>query len=111
MITTETKTIFKLPLAKVAYPEKNLIYFWKMKKEERAEKLKKAQEAAQLQKMDPQMVKEEVKIVIESPAAEQLEQLDAGERTITDDRGTDSAQENAVITAKTEEPAVELSEL
>ncbi|XP_026862072.2 urea transporter 2 [Electrophorus electricus] len=40
LITTETKAIHKLPLTKVAYPEKNLIYFWKMKKEERAEKTK-----------------------------------------------------------------------
>ncbi|KAJ8380416.1 hypothetical protein SKAU_G00011940 [Synaphobranchus kaupii] len=40
LITTETKTIFKLPLAKVTYPEKNLCYFWKMKRAEKEEKLK-----------------------------------------------------------------------
>ncbi|XP_026994097.2 urea transporter 2-like [Tachysurus fulvidraco] len=33
LITTETKTIYKLPLAKVNYPEKNLMLYWKMKKE------------------------------------------------------------------------------
>ncbi|KAJ8285499.1 hypothetical protein GJAV_G00027490 [Gymnothorax javanicus] len=32
LITTESKAIYKLPLAKVTYPEKNLCYFWKMKK-------------------------------------------------------------------------------
>ncbi|KAG5280988.1 hypothetical protein AALO_G00066220 [Alosa alosa] len=44
LITTETNKIFKLPLAKVTYPEKNLHHFWKMKKAEKAEKLKKEQE-------------------------------------------------------------------
>uniref|UniRef100_A0AAY4BIT5 Urea transporter n=1 Tax=Denticeps clupeoides TaxID=299321 RepID=A0AAY4BIT5_9TELE len=44
LITSETDTIYKLPLAKVTYPEKNLWYFWEMKKAERAEKLKKDQE-------------------------------------------------------------------
>nr|BAC53976.1 gill urea transporter [Anguilla japonica] len=38
LITTETKTIFKLPLAKVTYPEKNLCYFWNLKKAEEKEK-------------------------------------------------------------------------
>ncbi|XP_035021422.1 urea transporter 2 isoform X1 [Hippoglossus stenolepis] len=37
-LTTGTNRIFKLPLAKVAYPEKNLIWFWKMKKEEKIKK-------------------------------------------------------------------------
>lgn len=35
LLTTETKKIYKLPLAKVNYPEKNLAYFWKMKKQEK----------------------------------------------------------------------------
>ncbi|XP_061624080.1 urea transporter 2 isoform X1 [Phyllopteryx taeniolatus] len=39
LITTETNKIFKLPLAKVTYPEKNLCYFWKMKKQEKQEKM------------------------------------------------------------------------
>ncbi|XP_066568098.1 urea transporter 2 isoform X2 [Amia ocellicauda] len=47
--TTETKTIYKLPLAEVTYPEKNLDKFRKMKKAEKAERLlrKKNEEAAQ----------------------------------------------------------------
>ncbi|KAJ8005706.1 hypothetical protein DPEC_G00120700 [Dallia pectoralis] len=36
LITTETKTIFKLPLVNVAYPEKNLRFFWKLRKKERS---------------------------------------------------------------------------
>ncbi|XP_063051189.1 urea transporter 2 isoform X2 [Engraulis encrasicolus] len=49
-VTTETDTIFKLPLAKVTYPEKNLRFFWKMKKAEKAEKLKKEQEEEEARK-------------------------------------------------------------
>ncbi|KAJ4942027.1 hypothetical protein JOQ06_011897 [Pogonophryne albipinna] len=41
LLTTETKKIYKLPLAKVNYPEKNLAYFWKMKKQEKMEKAEK----------------------------------------------------------------------
>ncbi|XP_060762983.1 urea transporter 2 isoform X3 [Neoarius graeffei] len=44
LITTETKTIYKLPLAKVNYPEKNLMIYMKMKKEEKAEKVKTVKE-------------------------------------------------------------------
>lgn len=39
LITTETKTIYKLPLAEVTYPEKNLMRYRKMKKKEKAEKV------------------------------------------------------------------------
>lgn len=38
LLTTETNKIFKLPLAKVNYPEKNLGFYWKMKRQEKAEK-------------------------------------------------------------------------
>ncbi|XP_064164533.1 urea transporter 2-like isoform X1 [Anguilla rostrata] len=41
LITTEIKSIYKLPLAKVTYPEKNVRYFLKLKK---AEKLNNNQE-------------------------------------------------------------------
>ncbi|TKS78804.1 Urea transporter 2 [Collichthys lucidus] len=40
-LTTGTKKIFKLPLAKVTYPEKNLRFFWKLKKQEKMEKAEK----------------------------------------------------------------------
>ncbi|KAK0145227.1 Urea transporter 2 [Merluccius polli] len=38
LLTTGITRIFKLPLAKVNYPEKNLCYYWKLRKEEKAEK-------------------------------------------------------------------------
>ncbi|XP_070760128.1 urea transporter 2 isoform X1 [Enoplosus armatus] len=44
LLTTGTNKIFKLPLAKVTYPEKNLGFFWKLKKMEKAEKEKKERE-------------------------------------------------------------------
>uniref|UniRef100_A0A7N6F8I1 Solute carrier family 14 member 2 n=1 Tax=Anabas testudineus TaxID=64144 RepID=A0A7N6F8I1_ANATE len=40
LLTTGTNRIFKLPLAKVTYPEKNLGFFWKLKKQEKKEKRK-----------------------------------------------------------------------
>lgn len=43
-LTTETKKIFKLPLAKVTYPEKNLGFFWNMKKQEKKEKAERDKE-------------------------------------------------------------------
>ncbi|CAG07854.1 unnamed protein product, partial [Tetraodon nigroviridis] len=36
LLTTETNKIYKLPLAKVNYPEKNLAFYWKMKRQEKA---------------------------------------------------------------------------
>ncbi|XP_029295683.1 LOW QUALITY PROTEIN: urea transporter 2 [Cottoperca gobio] len=50
LLTTETKKIFKLPLAKVNYPEKNLVYFWKMKKQEKMEKAEKDRKESAEQK-------------------------------------------------------------
>lgn len=40
LLTTETNKIFKLPLAKVNYPEKNLSFYWRMKRQEEEEKHK-----------------------------------------------------------------------
>ncbi|XP_017546569.1 urea transporter 2 isoform X2 [Pygocentrus nattereri] len=100
LITTETKTIYKLPLAKVAYPEKNLIYFWKMKKEERAEKLRKAQEG--MQEKEAQMGKAEVKITIGSQEQEQQEQPeDSAERTVTDMSDKENSTEDETFTVST----------
>lgn len=44
LLTTETDKIFKLPLAKVNYPEKNLGFFWKMKRQQKAEQVRLARE-------------------------------------------------------------------
>ncbi|XP_065140571.1 urea transporter 2 isoform X1 [Paramisgurnus dabryanus] len=87
LITTETKGIYKLPLAKVTYPEKNLIYFWKMKKEERAAKEKKKQEKMQL---DSQIKKdEEILVTMEKDKPDICtvavqEEVDAKRENLTD---------------------------
>lgn len=39
LITTETKSIYKLPLAEVTYPEKNLRHFLKLKEAEKVKKV------------------------------------------------------------------------
>lgn len=49
-LTTETKKIFKLPLAKVTYPEKNLGFFWNMKKQEKKEKAEREKEEKERQR-------------------------------------------------------------
>nr|XP_057926824.1 urea transporter 2 isoform X2 [Doryrhamphus excisus] len=50
LITTETNKIFKLPLAKVTYPEKNLCFFWKMKKQKKKEKMEEERKTKEEQK-------------------------------------------------------------
>lgn len=71
LITTETKAVYKLPLAKVTYPEKNLIYFWKMKKEETASEEKKKQEM-QLKDAEKSQLKkdEEISLTVEKSEQE-----------------------------------------
>ncbi|KAG9261852.1 urea transporter 2-like [Astyanax mexicanus] len=111
LITSETKTIYKLPLSKVAYPEKNLIYYLKMKKEEKAEKLKAAKEQVELQEKEAQIAKdEEVKITIESQEREQQE-AKVERTTATDTSHEDNPPEYPGVTVSTEPIMVELSVL
>ncbi|TDH12692.1 hypothetical protein EPR50_G00049920 [Perca flavescens] len=49
LLTTGTNKIFKLPLANVTYPEKNLGFFWKLKKQEKMERAKKAEKESEEQ--------------------------------------------------------------
>ncbi|XP_067083943.1 urea transporter 2 isoform X1 [Osmerus mordax] len=44
LLTTESSSIFKLPLANVTYPEKNLGFFWRLRKTERMEREEKERE-------------------------------------------------------------------
>ncbi|RXN21180.1 urea transporter 2-like protein [Labeo rohita] len=69
LITTEIKNIHKLPLAKVTYPEKNLIYFWKMKKVERIDKQRKNQE----KDVESQQKKEEIMAAMETKEHKRLD--------------------------------------
>jgi len=73
LITTETKNIHKLPLAKVTYPEKNLIYYWKMKKEERIDKQRKKQEQMQVKDVESQLKKEEIIVAMKKKDQQPLD--------------------------------------
>lgn len=71
LITTGTNKIFKLPLAKVTYPEKNLCYFKKHKKQEKMEKENKEKEE-QEKAIENELIqneKEQLRIQIEQMEA------------------------------------------
>ncbi|KAL0979298.1 hypothetical protein UPYG_G00183350 [Umbra pygmaea] len=70
LITTETKSIFKLPLANVAYPEKNLCNFWKLRKTLERDEKKSDEEKARPEKQEPECNEKEV-LRIEIEAAEE----------------------------------------
>lgn len=74
LLTTGTNRIFKLPLAKVNYPEKNLAYFWKMKKQEKMEKAEKEKEVQQ-KAMEEGLLneKEQLRMQLERMEAEKVE--------------------------------------
>ncbi|XP_061118136.1 urea transporter 2-like [Conger conger] len=55
LITTGTKSIHKLPLAKVTYPEKNLSYFLKLKKAEKLKKVLNNTQEAQKPEIDKEL--------------------------------------------------------
>ncbi|CAN9513290.1 unnamed protein product [Ophioblennius macclurei] len=75
LLTTGTNRIFKLPLAKVVYPEKNLIYFWKMKKQEKKEKI----EEERKQREEQQKAAEEETILNEKEQLRlMLEKMEEG---------------------------------
>uniref|UniRef100_A0A3P9GXU9 Solute carrier family 14 member 2 n=1 Tax=Oryzias latipes TaxID=8090 RepID=A0A3P9GXU9_ORYLA len=70
LLTTGTNKIFKLPLAKVTYPEKNLAFYWKMKKDEKAEKTKamRKEQEEQLKAIERDMIlneKEKTRLELE----------------------------------------------
>lgn len=81
-LTTETKKIFKLPLAKVTYPEKNLGFFWNMKKEERQERAQQEKEELERQQQaaEQEMVlseKEQLRIHLERMEEGNADRLEA----------------------------------
>ncbi|CAG5922677.1 unnamed protein product [Menidia menidia] len=82
LLTTGTKRIFKLPLAKVAYPEKNLTSYWKLKKQEKAEKAEKERKEREEQQ---KAVEEE--IFINKTEQLRLEEGKAGSETAEDKNG------------------------
>ncbi|KAF7687339.1 hypothetical protein HF521_014567 [Silurus meridionalis] len=67
LITTETKTIYKLPLCIVTYPEKNLMFYCKIKREMKAE-----EEMLQEKENEVQITKNtDVKIMMEAKGKEE----------------------------------------
>ncbi|KAM3610882.1 uncharacterized protein V6R79_010096 [Siganus canaliculatus] len=85
-LTTGIKKVFKLPLAKVVYPEKNLAYYWKLRRQEKREKAEKARkEVEEQQKAD-----EKVTILNEKEELRQkLESMEKGEVKNYSSRGKD----------------------
>lgn len=75
LLTTGTERIFKLPLAKVTYPEKNLRFFWKLKKQEKMEKAEKERKEREAQQ---RAVEEEVIINEKEQLKIELERMEQG---------------------------------
>lgn len=68
LLTTETNKIFKLPMVSVNYPEKNLSFFWKMKKQEEKEKAEKERKENELQRKEEMFLceKEQLRLELEN---------------------------------------------
>ncbi|KAF7660150.1 hypothetical protein LDENG_00286840 [Lucifuga dentata] len=75
LITTEAKKIFKLPLAKVNYPEKNLGFYWKLKKQEKIEKAEKERNEREEQQ---KALEEEVTLNEKEQLRLELERMEEG---------------------------------
>lgn len=95
LLTTGAARIFKLPLAKVTYPEKNLCYYWHLRKDEKAE-----EEAAQKKKAadEPPGEKEVLRIEIESREAvvKKLNDVEQ-EDTHIEEKATEQASKEKAI--------------
>ncbi|XP_076007188.1 urea transporter 2 [Genypterus blacodes] len=110
LITTEAKKIFKLPLAKVNYPEKNLGFYWKLikqEKKEKTEKEKKEKEEQQktLQEQERLNEKEQLRLELErmeggtmrkDAPQSQLENVSEGGQPMSEE-DTDSNNSNDLI--------------
>ncbi|MCJ8746838.1 hypothetical protein PDJAM_G00146460 [Pangasius djambal] len=106
LITTEVKTIYKLPLAIVTYPENNLMFYCKMKKEEKAKKKQKKAQEEMLQEKEKegQMTKDmDAKIMMESQENEQQD--------VCTEIGRGHYSENLTIVGNKETTTLELAEI
>uniref|UniRef100_A0A667XZI9 Solute carrier family 14 member 2 n=1 Tax=Myripristis murdjan TaxID=586833 RepID=A0A667XZI9_9TELE len=101
LITAETKKIFKLPLAKVTYPEKNLGFFWKLKKQEKMEKREKERKEKEEQQ---KAIEENLRLNEKEQLRLELERMEEGktasdeskeqnEDTHTEDPGSEVGQQ------------------
>ncbi|XP_040052723.2 urea transporter 2 [Gasterosteus aculeatus] len=92
LLTTGISAVFKLPLAKVTYPEKNLRYFWKLKKQEKIQTADKERiESEEEQKR----IKEEVVMNEKEQLRLELERLEErrGEGEASDDKDEEVEQQ------------------
>ncbi|KAJ3603597.1 hypothetical protein NHX12_028342 [Muraenolepis orangiensis] len=92
LLTTEAARIFKLPLAKVTYPEKNLCYYWKLRKEE------KAQKEAQKKADEQQDEKKVLRIQIENRKDDNTLNAERGHVHIEEEVMEPGSQETAMNT-------------
>ncbi|XP_029019553.1 urea transporter 2 [Betta splendens] len=93
LLTTGTNRIFKLPLAKVTYPEKNLHFFWKLRKQEKQERARKEMEDQQkaVEEQDKLNEKEQLRLEIDrqeegraASVSEEIRNPDVAEVTFAD---------------------------
>lgn len=82
LITTGTNKIFKLPLAEVTYPEKNLLFYWKHKKQEKLEKVEKEKSEKEEQQ---KAIEDEVIQNEKEQLRLQIEQMEEGRRSEGDE--------------------------
>ncbi|XP_073321609.1 urea transporter 2 [Pagrus major] len=97
LLTTGTNRIFKLPLAKVTYPEKNLGFFWKMKKQEKMEKAEKERK----EKEEQQKATEE-EIILNEKEKLRLE-LERMEKGIVDSEESEGKNDETLVKDHTQE--------
>ncbi|XP_068995218.1 urea transporter 2 [Embiotoca jacksoni] len=85
LLTTETNRIFKLPLVKVTYPEKNLSFFWKLKNQE---KLQKAEKERKEREEQQRAIEKEVLVNEKEQLRLQLERMEEGKEGSEASKGT-----------------------
>ncbi|XP_062418241.1 urea transporter 2 [Pungitius pungitius] len=100
LLTTGISRIYKLPLAKVTYPEKNLRYYWKLKKQE---KIQMADKERMESEEEQKHVKEEMMVNEKDQLRQKLERLE--EQRSAGEASDDKDEETRV---KSHPPAVKL---
>nr|XP_046243206.1 urea transporter 2 isoform X1 [Scatophagus argus] len=75
LLTTGTNKIFKLPLAEVTYPEKNLRFFWKLKKQEKKEKAEKERQEREEQQ---KAIEDEILLNVKEKLRIELQRMEEG---------------------------------
>ncbi|KAM9547966.1 urea transporter 2-like isoform 2-T2 [Salvelinus alpinus] len=106
LFTTETNTIFKLPLANVAYPERNLRFFWKLRKKEKLEREEKEREEEKKRDEERWRAKEQELLGNEKEVL-RMERMDGKEKG----DGMEGKQMNEIMIQEEEMMEVALGEM